>query len=72
MKQTTTERKREMNSISEMWIVYWEHEYYTNDDQASFSTASEAEEFAAQLREKGKRRVQVFSPDDDETEDEGF
>ena len=60
-----------MLDISEMWIVYWEHEYYTDDDQASFTTAAEAEAFATQLRKKGKRRVQVFAPGQ-ETEEEDF
>jgi hypothetical protein len=48
--------------ISEMYCVSWEHEYYTDDDAASFDTKAEAEAFAARLLEKGKRRITISGP----------
>ena len=62
MRETQSARGAEIVDISEMWIVYWEHEYYTDDDQASFISEADAKKFAAQLQEKGKRRVQIFAP----------
>jgi hypothetical protein len=48
--------------ISEMYCVSWEHEYYTDDDAASFDTLAEAQAFETKLRELGKRRIRIDGP----------
>jgi hypothetical protein len=58
-------------NIADMYCVSWEHEYFTDDDAASFDTLAEAQAFETKLRELGKRRIRIDGPGID-ADDEDF
>jgi len=68
--ETRTNPEAKMKDISEMYCVSWEHEYYTDDDAASFDTLAEAQAAAEKLRIAGKRRIRIDGPGLETDEDD--
>lgn len=60
-----------MRTMDTMFFVSWEHEYFTDDDQAMFDTLAEAQAFQVKLQGLGKRRIMISGPGIEE-EDYGF